>query len=71
MNKISIIYANHKKSSHKRKVPANLEKDVCVYLKAKNKLGICKRKCEIKTNYVRENVSLPWDSKRKNLFFLF
>ena len=32
MNEISIIYANHNKmSSNKRKVPDNLEKDVCVY----------------------------------------
>ena len=29
MNEIFIMYANHKKSSLKRKVLANLEKDVC------------------------------------------
>ena len=36
-----------KKSSHKRKVPANLEKDFCVYFKVKNKLGIFEFWCEI------------------------
>ena len=36
------MYANNKKYSHKRKEPANPEKDVCVYFKVKNKLGMCK-----------------------------
>ena len=30
-----ITYANHKKSSQKKKVRANLEKDVCVYFRVK------------------------------------
>ena len=50
MNETFIMYANPKKSSHKRKVPTNLEIDVCVYLKVKNKLGTCEYWCEIKPN---------------------
>ena len=34
--------------SPKRKVLANLEKDVCMYFKAKNKLGIFEYRDEIK-----------------------
>ena len=33
------MYANRKKSCHKRKVPSNREKDICVYFKVKNILG--------------------------------
>ena len=40
MNEMFIMYANHKKSSPKRKIRANREKDVCVHFKVKNKLGI-------------------------------
>ena len=32
MNEMIIMYANHKKSFHKRNVPANLEKDVFSFL---------------------------------------
>ena len=48
MNEMFIMYANHKKSSPKRKVPANQEKDVCVYFKVKNKLGMFQCWSEIK-----------------------
>ena len=48
MNEPLIMYANYKKFAHERKVPANLKKDVCMYFKVKNKLGIFECWCEIK-----------------------
>ena len=37
-----------KKSSHKRKIPANLENNVYMYFKVQNKLGMSEYWCEIK-----------------------
>ena len=71
LNEMFIMYANHKKDFSQNKVPANPEKDVCVYFKVKNKLGMCKCKCKIKPNKERENLSLLCDSKRKNPFFFY
>ena len=60
-----------KNSSHKWKIPSNLKKDVCVYFKGKNELGMCECRCEIKLNQEWEkNVSLPCDSKWKDFSFL-
>ena len=49
-----------KKSSHKRKIPANLEKNVRVYFKVKNKLGMFECWCEIR----------PKLEERKSIFTL-
>ena len=68
MKEMFIMYANHKKFSHERKIPANPEKDVCVYFKVKNELGMCECWCESKPNKERE-MYLPCDSKWKNLCF--
>ena len=41
-----------KKSSNKRKVPANLEKGVYVYFRVKNELGMIEYRCEIKPKQI-------------------
>ena len=46
----NVCQPRNKTSSLKRKVPANLEKDVCMYFAEKNKLGMCDCWCEIKSN---------------------
>ena len=40
MNEMLIMYVDPKNIFSQKKVPANLEKDVCVYFKVKNKLGM-------------------------------
>ena len=44
MNEIIIMYANHKKVFSQKKVSVNHEKDACLYLKVKNKLGMFESK---------------------------
>ena len=54
MNEMFVMYANYKKkSSHKRKVAANLEKNVCAYFKIKNILGMFEGWCDIKPKYFK------------------
>ena len=69
--KVYNVWQNTKKSSQK-KVPANLEQDACAYFRMKNNLAMFELWREIKPPKKREeNVSLPFDNKRKNLLFIY
>ena len=63
-----IMFAYHKKSSHERKVSANLEKKMseCI-LKSKINKECLSASVKLSQNR-RRNVSLSCDSKRKILF---
>ena len=71
MKGMFIMYARYKKSTHKRKIPANLEKDNCVYFKVKNKLGMCVCWCEIKLIKDRERKMRLYLATANKIFFFF
>ena len=59
-----------KTSSHIRKVPANLDREVRVYLKVKNKLGMREWWCEIKIK-LGEKMCIYLETTNKTYFIGF
>ena len=57
------------KGFSRKKVRANLEKEVCVFFKVKNKLGKCVCWCEIKLKLQRAKMSLSTTNGKISFLF--